>query len=133
MIVTGKIKDPRVTPFLSITRVVVSSDLSHARVYVSGIENDEKKTKKGVIGLQTASGYIRTQLSKQMHVYQFPELTFFVDESMQAGLTMLDTLDKLAAEREARDNAASKTQHAEQADEHATGINKSESAAGPTH
>ena len=36
MIVTGKIKDPRVNRLVSITRVTVSSDLGYAKIYVSG-------------------------------------------------------------------------------------------------
>ena len=95
MIVTGKIKDPRVNPFLSINRVVVSSDLSHAKLYVSSIVHNDKKTEKGVEGLQAAAGFIRNQLSKRLHVYQFPELHFFYDKSMKAGLEMIEKLNAL--------------------------------------
>lgn len=95
MIVTEKIKDPRVTPFLSVNKVIVSSDLSFARIFVSSIDNNEKKAKKGIAGLQSAAGFIRTQLSKQLHVFQFPELKFFYDEGMKAGIEMVEKLNAL--------------------------------------
>lgn len=95
MITFGKIKDPRVSSFLSVNKVLVSADLSYARVYVSSIDNDEKKARKGVKGLQSASGFIRTQLSKQLHIFQFPKLNFFYDESMKAGIAMVEKLNSL--------------------------------------
>lgn len=95
MIVLGKIKDPRITPFLSINKVVVSSDLSSAKLYVSSIDNNKKKKKKGIEGLQSASGFIQTQLSKKLHVYRFPKLNFFYDKNMQAGLAMIEKLNSM--------------------------------------
>lgn len=108
MIVTGKIKDPRVSPFLSVNKVLVSSDLSYARVFVSSIDNNEKKAKKGIEGLQSASGFIRKQLSKQLHVYQFPELNFFYDESMKAGIEMIEKLNALHITPEEPDGSPEK-------------------------
>lgn len=108
MIVTGKIKDPRVSPFLSVNKVLVSSDLSYARVFVSSIDNNEKKAKKGIEGLQSASGFIRKQLSKQLHVYQFPELNFFYDESMKAGIEMIEKLNALNITPEEPDGSPEK-------------------------
>ena len=49
LIFSGKIKDPRVSHFLSINRVEVSGDLSYAKVYVSSFMN-EHETKQGVRG-----------------------------------------------------------------------------------
>ncbi|PIE99105.1 MAG: ribosome-binding factor A [Treponema sp.] len=94
MIMTGKIKDSRVSSFLSVNSVVVSSDLSHAKVYVSSFM-DEHKTKQGVRGLENAGGFIRTMLSKKMHIRKFPELKFFYDKNMKAGFDMIKKLDAL--------------------------------------
>ena len=47
LIFSGKIKDPRVTNFLSINRVEVSGDLAYAKVYVSSFM-DIHKTKQGI-------------------------------------------------------------------------------------
>ncbi len=41
MITFGEIKDPRVNSFLSITRVEASQDGSHAKVFVSSLDDIE--------------------------------------------------------------------------------------------
>jgi len=54
LIVEGKIKDHRVNPFLSVSRVKVSGDLSWADVYVSTFK-PETNLERGVEGLQSAA------------------------------------------------------------------------------
>ena len=56
LIVEGKIKDPRVNPFLSVSRVEVSRDFSWAEVYISTFK-PEASLAKGVQGLQSAAGF----------------------------------------------------------------------------
>ena len=72
LIFSGKIKDPRVSNFLSINRVEVSGDLAYAKVYVSSFM-DVHKTKQGVRGLENAAGFIRTSLAypsvSSVHLY----------------------------------------------------------------
>ena len=94
LILSGKIKDPRVSSFLSITRVEVSSDLSFAKVYVSGFE-DARSVKKGAAGLESARGFIQSVLSKKMRIRQFPKLAFFFDESVKQGFEMVQKIDSL--------------------------------------
>ena len=72
------------------------------------IAENEKKAKKGIEGLQSASGFIRKQLSKQLHVYQFPELNFFYDESMKAGIEMIEKLNALHITPEEPDGSPEK-------------------------
>ena len=101
MILTGKIKDPRVSTFLSINRVEVVADLAYATVYVSSFMG-EKKIQKGVEGLNSAAGFIQTALSKKLRLRQFPKLTFLVDNSIKEGFEMVNTLNALEAEEKAR-------------------------------
>lgn len=101
MILTGKIKDPRVSTFLSINRVEVVADLAYGTVYVSSFMG-EKKIQKGVEGLNSAAGFIQTALSKKLRLRQFPKLTFLVDNSIKEGFEMVNTLNALEAEEKAR-------------------------------
>lgn len=97
LISTGKIKDPRVSTALSINRVVVSGDLAYAKIYVSSFLDDHK-TKQGVRGLENATGFICSCLSKKLKIRQFPHLSFIFDKSIQEGLEMVNKLEKLEAE-----------------------------------
>ena len=94
MIAKQSIKDPRVSTFLSIHRVEVSGDLGFAKVYVSSFM-DDAQTEKGVKGLQSAAGFIQTQLSKKLRLRQFPKLEFVRDKSIQEGFDMVQKLTAL--------------------------------------
>jgi hypothetical protein len=104
LIFSGKIKDPRVSNFLSINRVEVSGDLAYAKVYVSSFM-DVHKTKQGVRGLENAAGFIRTSLAKKLHIHQCPQFTFIYDESIEEGFNMVKKLEALEAESNSGNNA----------------------------
>ena len=104
LIFSGKIKDPRVSNFLSINRVDVSGDLAYAKVYVSSFM-DAHKTKQGVRGLENAAGFIRTNLAKKLHIHQCPQFTFIYDESIEEGFNMVKKLEALEAESDSGNNA----------------------------
>ena len=68
----------------SITEVEVSPDLHFARVFVSGLKEDE--TRKLVDELQQRRGRIRSNLGKRIRLRYTPELDFRFDETtMRAG------------------------------------------------
>jgi ribosome-binding factor A len=94
MIAKQTIKDPRVSTFLSINLVELSGDLGFAKVYVSSFM-DDAQTEKGVKGLQSAAGFIQTQLSKKLRLRQFPKLEFVRDKSIQEGFDMVQKLTAL--------------------------------------
>ena len=91
MILRQQIKDPRVSTFLSINRVEITSDLSYGKVYVSSFMS-HKETLKGVQGLESAAGFIQTKLSKKLRLRQFPKLTFIMDSSIEEGFEMVRKL-----------------------------------------
>jgi ribosome-binding factor A len=95
LIISGVIKDPRVTTFLSVNRVDVTSDLGFAKVWVSSFVSD-KRLEKGVEGLQSAAGFIQTTLGKKLRLRQFPKLTFVADSSIKEGFEMIKKLDSLS-------------------------------------
>ena len=94
LIVEGKIKDPRVNSFLSVTRVQVSRDFSWADVYVSTFR-PEANLARGVEGLQSAAGFIQSQLAREMRIRQTPRLRFHEDLSIREGFEMVKKLEDL--------------------------------------
>ena len=94
LIVEGKIKDPRVNPFLSVSRVEVSRDFSWADVYVSTFR-PETSLAKGVLGLQSAAGFIQSQLALSIRIRQTPRLRFHEDASIREGFEMIKKIEGL--------------------------------------
>jgi ribosome-binding factor A len=95
LIVEGKIKDPRVDTFLSVTRVSVSRDLAYADVYVSSFKTPEGLS-RGVEGLQHASGFIQAHLAAQMRLRQTPRLRFIEDSGIREGFDLIKKIESLA-------------------------------------
>jgi ribosome-binding factor A len=94
LILEGRIKDPRVSPFLSVTRVSVSRDLAYADVYVSNIK-ENGNIPRGVAGLQSAAGFIQAELAAFMRIRKTPKLRFHPDLSLREGFDLVQKIDKL--------------------------------------
>ena len=98
MIVEGKIKDHRVNPFLSVSRVQVSRDFSWADVYISAFKPGTNPA-KAVLGMQSAAGFIQSQLAREMRIRQTPRLRFHEDESIREGFEMVRKIEDLSGDR----------------------------------
>jgi ribosome-binding factor A len=94
----NRVKDPRVG-FASITRVEVSGDLRHAKVFVSvmGTAEEQSATMKG---LRNASGYLRHELATRIVLRYMPELSFKLDTSIEEGARILELIRKVEEEEE---------------------------------
>ena len=100
LIMMQKVKDPRVSTFLTINRVEVARDLAYAKVYVSSFLN-ESQVKKGVEGLNSAASFIQSSIAKKLSIYKFPRLTFVEDTSIKEGFDMVNKLNRLEEQEKA--------------------------------
>ena len=91
-IVRRELKDPRLQ-FLTITGVDVSGDLSHARVFFSLLDPNSDPG-PALSALNKASGFIRAQLGRSMHIRQVPELHFSHDSSIAEGAKITSLIDE---------------------------------------
>ena len=108
LILRGEVKDPRVSTFLSINRVEVTTDLGYAKVYVSSFLPDNQ-VGKGVDGLNAAAGFIQREIAKKLRIRQFPKLQFHVDAGMKAGFEMVQKLNELEKESKAAESETKET------------------------
>lgn len=96
--VIRELKDPRVMDkMLTVVRVEVSSDASYAKVYISAMEGLET-AKEAVKGLKSATGYIRREVGKRLHLRKTPELNFVADDSIEHGMNIVKMMDDLRTE-----------------------------------
>jgi len=93
LILEGRIKDKRVNPFLSVTKVDVSGDLSYADVYISDVRG--MNIERGAEGLQSAAGFIQSQLGAAMHIRKIPHLRFHTDTSIGESFNIIKKIDEL--------------------------------------
>lgn len=85
-LIRTEIKDPRISPMLTIASVEVSRDLSVAKVYFSLFDPEERKETQAA--LERASGFLRRQLARQMNTRSVPILRFYYDDSAERGAHM---------------------------------------------
>lgn len=78
---------------VNITRLTVSRDLGHARIYVSFIEDQDIKEK--VKALNHAAKYLRYQLAQEIKLRVTPDLRFYYDDSTVKGQRIMDLLNKV--------------------------------------
>lgn len=78
-----QLKDPRLG-FTSITRVDVSRDLRHAKVFVSVLGGEEER-QATMAALERARGYVRSELGRRIRLRFTPEIQFVLDRSIEYG------------------------------------------------
>jgi len=84
------LKDPRVG-FVTVTGVKTSSDLRHARVYVS-VLGDEPQRNETIDGLRSAHGFLQRRLAGELTLKHTPSLTFEYDDSVDRGMRIASLL-----------------------------------------
>lgn len=92
-ILQHQLKDPRIG-FVSVVQVEVSNDLRHARVYVS-VFGDATKKAETLKALESASGFIRSELGQRIRLYHTPEVVFELDESIEHGARIAQLLQEV--------------------------------------
>ena len=94
-IIRGEIKDPRIHPMTSVMAVEVAPDLKTCKAYISVLGNQEEK-EATIRGLNSAEGYIRRQLARNLNLRNTPEIRFILDESIEYGVNMSKLIDDVA-------------------------------------
>lgn len=100
-LIQREIKDPRINPFTSVTRVEVTNDLSYANIYISVMGNDEDK-ENTLVGLKSAKGFIRREIGNRIDLRHAPEPVFHIDESIEHSLYISKLIDRIHKEDEGK-------------------------------
>ena len=100
-IVMHELKDPRIDPMTSITKVEVAPDLKTCKAYVS-VLGTEEALEATVEGLTKAEGYIRRELARTVNLRNTPSIRFIADDSIAYGVGMSKIIDEVIAQDESR-------------------------------
>jgi len=88
------LKDPRINPMTTVTRVEVSRDLSFAKIYVSVLGN-EKEKEDSITGLNSAKGFIRKEIGSRIDLRHSPIPIFLLDESIENAINLSKLIDEV--------------------------------------
>ena len=95
---TREIRDPRVG-FVTVTGVLVTNDLSHARVTVS-VPGDEADRARAIEGLQSAAGFLRSRAARALTTRTVPELHFELDKGVEHAARIEELLESIRREEQ---------------------------------
>lgn len=96
------VKNPHIHPLTTVTHVEVTSDLQHAKIYVSVIA-DESKQKETIEALNVAAGFIAVNSSKKVSLRFFPALHFKLDRSAAHAAHIEELLNKVIPKKDAEE------------------------------
>ena len=96
-----EVKDPRIPMMTSVLEVRMSSDLTHANVYLS-VYGTQQEKRECMEAVNRASGFIRSQVAHRIKLRVAPELHFKLDESIEKSMDLMDLIDRTIKEDKER-------------------------------
>ena len=94
----GELKDPRIG-FITVTGVETSTDLRHAKVFVS-VLGSKRKRADSLTGLEAAHGVLQRRIAGELRLKRTPQLTFQYDPSVEQGVRMSKLIDELVTDND---------------------------------
>jgi ribosome-binding factor A len=88
------LKDPRIG-FVTVTAVETTTDLEHAKVWVS-VLGGEGQRKQTLRALEGAAGVLQARLGRELGLRRTPRLEFVYDRAVEHGVRMTRLIDELA-------------------------------------
>ena len=88
------LKDPRIG-FVTVPAVDTTSDLDHAKVWVS-VLGSERQREKTLEALEGATGVLQAALGRELKLRRTPRLEFVYDRAVEQGVRMTQLIDQLA-------------------------------------
>lgn len=103
-IISGKmkdLKDPRINggEFLTVVRCDVAGDGSYCKVYISSFRGYDE-AKRAVKGFESATGYLKREISNVLGLKKAPELKFVADNSIEHSAAITKRLRELVPDED---------------------------------
>ena len=97
LLVSRDLNDPRLSGVVSITRVETTTDLRHARVFVSVFGRRQNK-EDALNGISSAARFLRRELGERLSLRYIPELKFVLDDSLDKAEHIYGLMDRLTSD-----------------------------------
>jgi ribosome-binding factor A len=99
VLIRQEVKDPRLG-MVTVSDVKVSTDLSHAKVYVTVLGGEQDTAGETLKALSRAAAFLRHELGRRLIMRSVPQLHFVYDESQEKGARLVSLIDaSIAADK----------------------------------
>ena len=89
-----EIKDPRLSPMVSVVAAEITKDLKSAKVYVS-VMGSEEENSNSIAALKTATGFIKREIGSRLNLRAVPQPSFVLDNSIDYGAHINELINKI--------------------------------------
>lgn len=96
--IRNSLSDPRISGFISVTRVEMTPDLKNANVYLSMFGQDEKKQNKTFLAIIHAKSKIQSVVADYIQSKFCPVLHIKIDEKLKKTMDVINLINKAAEE-----------------------------------
>ena len=93
-LIRSELKDPRVG-MISLTAVELTPNYAHAKIFFTTLQSEHLEEIQ--TGLKRASGFLRRELGRRIHIHTLPELHFVYDNSLEHGAIMSQLINQANA------------------------------------
>lgn len=97
-IIRREMKDPRLG-FVTVTDAEVTSDMRHAKIFVSVLGSDEERQRNLKI-LKNSEGFFWQALRKRIKMKVLPEIHFILDTTADKSIRILELLEQVKHEEQ---------------------------------
>jgi len=101
--ITHHLNDPRITGFISVTKVHMTPDLRNANVYISIFGGEPADQNKTFAAIMHAKSRIQALVASTLHSKFCPVLHIYQDETFKKTLETMRLIDQAAKEYEKQD------------------------------
>ena len=81
-VIARELRDPRIPPIITVTRVQLGTDLRNATVFVSLMEEPEQR-QEIIEAMNKAASYIQHLVAGRIKIKHFPRLYFKHDDALE--------------------------------------------------
>ena len=92
--IQNKIKDPRKSAMVSVTKVDTTKDLSYTKVYVSIFGNELAK-KETLQALKSSTGLMRKEIGLHVKLRHVPQVIIEIDETIEKAIHLESLFNKI--------------------------------------
>lgn len=94
--IQNKIKDPRKSAMVSVTKVETTKDLSYTKIYVS-IFGSEISKKETIEALKSSTGLMRKEIGAHVKLRHVPQVIIEVDETIERAIHLESIFHQIKA------------------------------------
>jgi ribosome-binding factor A len=97
-VIRTKVRNPKVdTSLITVSRVEITKDLQHAKVFLSIISKNDEEKQVTFKALKTATGFISMNTAQQVVMRFFPKLSLYIDNTVDQQIHINNIIQEIHA------------------------------------